>query len=196
MNTPTEVKATSDPRLGGIDLDRSWQLATAAAAGWLGVGTLGVWDVVGDERGAGSPYLLFSIVLMLSAALTVAAAWSCTQSADRGTLRRWGLGVAIVAVTSTFVAWAGPLWMTTTAIGLAVLAVAAPDMRPGLAGIVVGQIAGIVVTVGAIAAEFGRQDSYGDYPAAFGLGVVVAAAGSVFGLTLLARTARAAKVRR
>ena len=191
MNTHTEVQSNRDRR---VDLDQSWQLAASAAIGWFGVGVLGVWDVAGDESGDGSPYLLFSIALILSATLTVAAAWSCIRLTTRATFRRFGLGLGALAVASTLVAWAGPLWMTMIAISVAVLAVAAPpDMRPGLAGVAVGQIFGIVVTIGAIEAEVGRQDGYGDYPAAAGLGVVVAAAGSAFGLALLVWAARASK---
>ena len=81
--------------------------------------------------------------------------------------------------------------MTLLATSLAILTMAAPpDMRPGLATVAAGHIAGIVVTVVAIEAEIGRQDSYGDYPAASGLGVCAAAAGSALGMALLLRAAR------
>lgn len=194
MNTPIKIRAQRDPRFGtGFDSDLSWQLAVAAGAGWLGVAVFGGWwSAVDDDNGDGSLYLLFSIALMLSAALTVATAWVSTRPTGRRTMRKCGLGAGILAIASTIVAWAGPLWMTLLAVSFAVFAVAAPrDVRSGLAAISVGQILGIVVTVGAIKAEVGRQNSYGDYPIAADLGVVVAGVGSVIGLTLLTRAARA-----
>ena len=189
MNTPTELHATHHPRVGTrTGLGRVGQLAGLAVLSWLGVGVFGVWDIASDER---PRYVLFSITLLLAAVLTLAAAESCTRATDRAALRWCGLGVGVIAVASTLVAWAGPLWMTLLAISLAVSAVAAPpDMRAGLATAAAGHVAGIVVTVAAIAAEVGRQDSYGDYPAAAGLGVCAAAAGSALGMALLIRSAR------
>lgn len=197
MNTPTQLQASRDSRFGAeADLDRAWQLAAAAALGWLGVGIFGGWwSLTDDDDGDGSLYLLFSIVLMLSALLTVAAAWTSTRSAERATVRKCALAVGFLAATSTLVAWAGPLWMTMIAACLVLFALAGPAvMRPGLAALAVGQILGIVVTIGAMEAEIGAKDSYGDYSGAADLGIVVAAAGSVIGLTLLVRVARAARV--
>ncbi|HSP27693.1 MAG TPA: hypothetical protein VLN74_04020 [Ilumatobacteraceae bacterium] len=67
-------------------------------------------------------YVLFSITLLLAATFTLAAAESCTRAIDRAALRRCGLGVGVIAVASTSVAWASPLWMTLLATSLAVLA--------------------------------------------------------------------------
>ncbi len=174
-----------------LDLGLVGPLAYAAGLGWLGVGIFGMWDVAKGDSGEGLPYALFSIALLLAAVLTLAAAASCTQATDRVGLRRCGLGVGLIAVASTLVAWAGPLWMTLLATSLAVLAVAAPAaVRPALATVAAGHVAGIVATVAAINAEIGRQNSYGDYPAAAGLGVCVAAAGSVLGMLLLVRAVR------
>jgi hypothetical protein len=158
---------------------------------WLSVGVLGVWDVASDEGGEGSRYVLFSVALLLAAVLTLAAAESGTRATERAALRWCGLGIGVLAVASTLVAWASPLWMTLLAISLAVLAVAAPPgIRAGLATVSAGHVAGIVVTVAGIEAEVGWQDSYGDYPAAAGLGVCAAAAGSVLGMAVLFRAVR------
>ena len=97
----------------------------------------------------------------------------------------------MIADASTLVAWASPLWMTLLATSLALFAmVARPDLRAGLATVAAGHAAGIVVTVVAIEAELGRRDSYGDYPAAAGLGVAAAATGSALGMALLVRVHR------
>jgi hypothetical protein len=192
MNTPTDIHATRQPRLGtGTGLGQAGQLAGSASLCWLGVGILAVWDVASDEGGEGSRYVLFSVALLLAAVLTVAAAESCTRATERAALRWCGLGIGVLAVASTLVAWASPLWMTLLAISLAVLAAAAPSgLRAGLVTVSAGHVAGIVVTVAGIEAEVGRQDSYGDYPAAAGLGVCAAAAGSVLGMAVLFRAAR------
>ncbi len=86
-------------------------------------------------------------------------------------------------------AWALPLWMTLIAVSLVLFAVAAPpDMRPRLGIVAAAQIAGMAVMYVAVIAEVGRQDSYGDYPAAFGVGLVVTAVLSALGLASFART--------
>lgn len=94
-------------RLNGL----RW-LATLAALGWIGIAVAGVWEIVGGAW----PYLLFSITLMLAAALSVAAPWCGTRQADRATLRRRGLGIGVLAAASTVVAGASPVWMTLLAI--------------------------------------------------------------------------------
>ena len=192
MNTPIDIHTPHHPRVGTrTALGHAGQLAGLASLCWLGVGIFGVWDVASDEGGEGSRYVLFSIALLLAAVLTLAAAESCTRATERVALRWCGLGIGVLAVASTLVAWASPLWMTLLAISLAVLAVAAPpDMRAGLATVSAAHVVGILVTVAGIEAEVGRQDSYGDYPAAAGLGVCAAAVGSALGMALLFRAAR------
>lgn len=191
MTSPTDAPATveviTDISGGRRRLNDFAQLATLAGLGWLGVVIAGVWDIAGGDW----PYILFSITLMLSAALSVATAWWGTREAGRATLRLCGLGVGMLAMASTVVAWASPLWMTSLAIAFAVLACAAPRaLRPGLATLAAAQLVGLGATIVAIEAELGPQDSYGDYQAAFGVGLLVTGVGSVLGLGVLARSAR------
>jgi hypothetical protein len=114
-----------------------------AGLAWVGVALYGVWEIAGEEAGDG-PYLLFSISLFIAVTLTFAAAWSCTRGTRRTTLRRFGLGVGMIAVLSSIVAWASPLWMTLIAIALIVLTVVAPrNARPGLAVLVAAQLVGM-----------------------------------------------------
>jgi hypothetical protein len=191
MTSPTDPSATVEA-LTGISGGRSHlndfeQLATLAGLGWLGVAIAGVWEIAGGDW----PYLLFSITLMLAAVLSVAAAWWGTREADRATLRRCGLGIGLLAAASTVVAWALPLWMTLLAVTFAVWAVAAPRaLRPGLITLAAAQLVGMGAMIVAIKAEVGPQNSYGDYPAAFGVGLLVAGAGSALGLAVVARSAR------
>ncbi len=191
MTSPTEARANvaafTAMRGGRSRVNDFEQLATPAGLGWLGVAIAGVWEMAGGAW----PYLLFAITLMLAAALSVAVAWSGIRETDRATLRRCGLGIGLLAVASTVVAWALPLWMTLLAITFAVWAVAAPRaLRPGLATLAAAQLVGMGATIVAIIAEVGAQDSYGDYPFAFGVGLLVTGNGSALGLAVLARSAR------
>lgn len=131
MTSPTEapanVAAFTAMRGGRSCVNDFEQLAIPAGLGWLGVAIAGVWEMAGGAW----PYLLFAITLMLAAALSVAVAWSDIRETDRATLRRCGLGIGLLAVASTVVAWALPLWMTLLAITFAVWAVAAPRAAAG-----------------------------------------------------------------
>jgi hypothetical protein len=186
-DAPAAAEVLTDTRGGQRRLNDIEQLATLAGLGWLGVVIAGVWAIAGGDW----PYLLFSIALMLAAALSIATTWWGTRKSDRATVRLCGLGIGLLAVASTVVAWASPLWMTSLAIAFAVLACAAPRaLRPGLATLAAAQLVGLGATIVAIETELGPQDSYGDHPAAFGVGLLVTGVGSALGLAVLARSAR------
>jgi hypothetical protein len=191
MTSSTNAPATVGA-LTGINGDRSRlddvePLATVAGLGWLGVAIAGVWEIAGGDW----PSLLFSITLMLAAMLSVAAAWWGTREADRATMRLCGLGIGVLAGASSVVSWASPLWMTLLAVTFALWAVAGPRaLRPGLAMLAAAQLVGLGAMIVAIEAEVGPQDSYGDYPAAFGVGLLVTGVGSALGLAVVARSAR------
>ncbi len=170
--------------------DGSRTMMAGAMLGWVGVVVYGVWEIVGEEAGDGweRPYLLFSLSLLLAVALTIAVTWGATRTSRRQAWRKVGLGVGAIAVVSSLVAWALPLWATLLAISCAASAVGAPrGVRHALTTLTAAQLVGMAVMFGAIEAKVGTQDGYGDYPAAFGLGTVVLAAGSVLGLAMLAR---------
>ena len=96
--------------------------------------------------------------------------------------------MGVLAVLSSAVAWAMPLWATLLAISCTLFALDAPaKVRPGMLALAGAQLVGMAVMFAAITAELGRRDSYGDYPAAFGLGNTTIAVGAVLGLALLAR---------
>lgn len=174
-----------------MDRNSVRMVAAGAILGWIGVGTYGVWQIADEESGEGweRPYVMFAVALILATALTLVAGWTASRDTARPTLRRCGVGVGALALASAFVAaWALPLWMTLIAVSLVLFAVAAPpDMRPALGVLAAAQIAGMAVTYVAVIAEVGRQDSYGDYPAAFGVGLVVTAVLSALGLATFAR---------
>lgn len=185
MTSPIHVQATF--QADNSSLNTCAQLAVGAGVGWIVVAISGVWEAAGWDW----PYPVFSITLLLAAMLSVAAAWTGTRETDRAVLRGVGLVVGVLALASTVVAWAYPLWMTSIAISFAVWAVVAPRaLRPGLATLAAAQLVGMGAMIVAITAELGEPDSYGDYPAAFGVGLVVTALGSALGLALLVRSAR------
>lgn len=166
-----------------------------ACLGWLGVGIYGVWQIAVEEGADDSwqrPYLLYSIALSVAVALTLVAVWTASGGTERTAWRRWGVGLGALALMSTLVAWAMPLWMTLTAISVVALAIAAPRaVGPRIAALAGAQLVGIAVLYLGSISEIGRQDSYGDHPVAFGLGLVVTAVGSMAALPALARKAPA-----
>lgn len=174
-----------------MDRNSVRMVVAGAILGWIGVGAYGVWQIADQESGEGweRPYLMFAVALILATALTLVAGWKASCDSARPMLRRFGIGVGALALASALtVAWALPLWMTLIAVSLAMFAVAAPrDLRPTLGVVVAAQIAGMAAMYVAVIAEVGRQDSYGDYPAAFGVGLVVTAAVSALGLATFAR---------
>ncbi|NNE94961.1 MAG: hypothetical protein HKN24_02940 [Acidimicrobiales bacterium] len=167
-------------------------ISAAAVLGWVGVGAYGVWEMAGEHTGDSwqVPYLLFSISLFIAVAATVAFCWTLSHSSMRPTLRAVGIGVGVLAVVSSAVAWAMPLWATLLAISCTLFAVAAPaKVRSGMVALAGAQLVGMTVMFAAITAELGRRDSYGDYPVAFGLGNTTIGVGTVLGLALLTRIA-------
>jgi hypothetical protein len=163
-------------------------LVSVAVLGWVGVGAYGVWEMAAEEAGDAwqRPYLFFTVSLVLAVGATTAVARSYLEPLDRPRLRVIGSGVAALAVASAMVAWAIPLWATLLALSCVLAAIGA--QRPARAGLVLLVAAPVVGMAGmflASAAELGREDSYGDYPAAFGVGNATIAAGCLIGLAVL-----------
>ena len=166
-------------------------LVSFAAVAWIVVGGYGIWEIVGEDSGDSweIPYAIFSIALFLGTLLAVAAVWIASRHGERSPMRIVGLGVCVVAVLSTLVAWALPLWMTLSAVGYVLVAAAgAPPWRRAVTLLSAAQVLGIVALFLGIAAEVGRQDEYGDHPAAFGIGTLVAAVATMGALVQLDRS--------
>jgi hypothetical protein len=166
-------------------------LVSIAAACWLVVGGYGLAEVVAEDAGDNWEigYSIFAIALMLGAILTVAALWVVSNPSARPVLRSVGLVVCGLGVVTTFVAWALPLWMTVLAIGFALVAASGiPPWRRPVAALAAAQLLGMAALFIGITAEVGRVDEYGDYPAAFGIGLLVTAVATIASLYLLDRS--------
>ena len=166
-------------------------LTALAALAWIVVGGYGMWEVLAEDSGDNweTPYAIFGIALLLGTLLSVAAVWLVGRHEDRSAMRTAGFVVLALAVLSTFAAWALPLWMTLSALGYALVALAgaAPWRRAvGLLGL--APLLGMAAMFIGIVAEVGSQDEYGDHPAAFGIGTIVTAAVTVAALVQLRRT--------
>ena len=169
--------------------------SSLACLAWLVVGGYGLREIVVKDTGDGweVPYLIFTIALFLGALLTLAAVSQVSQHDGRSPMRVIGLVVGVVGLLSTLVVWALPLWMTLLAAGYALFAIS--GLRPwrrSVALLAVAQVLGMAAMFVGIAAEVGRRDEYGDYPAAFGIGIVVTAAATVVSLYQLDRTSASA----
>lgn len=166
-------------------------VVAGAIVGWIGVGIYGVWQIAAEDAGEGweLPYAMFTVALILATALSLVVGWTAGSDIARPTLRRCAVGVGALALASALmVAWALPLWMALIAVSLVLFAITAPpDTRTALGIVAAAQIVGIAALYVAVIAEIGEQDSYGDYPAAFGVGLVVTGVFSVLGLATFAR---------
>ena len=158
---------------------------------WLLVAGYGYRSTkVDDGDGWEGPYLVLTLSLIVGATLIVGLAAFVTQRTDRPRLRRAGLIVSGIGVATTIVAWALPLWMTVLGVGLAlVTGSAAPSARRAVAVLAAGQLVGLVALFTGIALELGEPDSYGDYPAAGGLALIVTAALTIVAIVELTRRA-------
>jgi hypothetical protein len=165
-------------------------LAIIAGLAWLAVAWYGYWEFTdSDGDGWEGPYLVLTIGLIVGATLSVMAAAWMTQQGGRRRLRTAGLIVSALGVAATLVAWALPLWMTVLGVGFAMVAVAsAPRERRVVGLLAAGQLVGMAALFAGIAAKVGEPDSYGDYPAAGGIALIVTAALTIAALVELTRT--------
>jgi hypothetical protein len=161
-----------------------------AGLAWLAVAGYGYratrYDGAVDWEG---PYLLYTLALIIGASVVVGTAAWLTRDAPRTTLLTTGLVFAGLGVVSTIVAWALPLWMLLLGLGLTLITVSAQRTERRTAGLLAaGQLVGLLVLWAGVAAEVGRRDSYGDYPAAVGIALIITAAITVLALVDLATT--------
>lgn len=159
-------------------------LTLVAGFAWLVVAGYGVRSATVDDDGDWElTYLVFSLALLVGVALSVTVATLATRQSDRPRLRMVGLVVSSLGGVASLVAWALPLWMTVLGVGFAMVAVASgPRQRRPLTLLAAGQLVGIAVLFAGIAAEVGRRDYWGDYPAAGGIAVGVVAAITIIAL--------------
>lgn len=172
---------------------RVQRLALVAGLGWLVVAGYGLRETMIDsDDGWEVAYAVFSIALLVGAALSVASAALATGGSDRPRLRVAGLVVGGIGCALAVVgAWALPAWMTLLGVGFALVAVAGGSgPRRALSVLATGQLLGIVALIVAIEAEVGARDSYGDYPAAGGIAVVLVAVMAIVAMVELARSDR------
>lgn len=153
-------------------------LTWVAGFAWLVVAGVGLRSaIVDDDADWELIYFVFSLALLVGAALSVTVAAWVTRQGGRPRLRLVGLVVSSLGAVASLVAWAYPLWMTLLGVGFALVTVAAgPRERRAVALLAAGQLAGLAVMIAAIEAEIGRRDEWGDYPLASGIAVGVMAA--------------------
>jgi hypothetical protein len=164
-------------------------LCAVAGVAWLAIAGYGTRETRVDEGdGWKGPYLVFNLALAVGAVLVVVAAEWSSRPARRAGLRRAGLVVCALGAATTILAWALPLWMFVLGLGLAIVAAATNSVeRRTLALLAVGQFAGLATLIACSAAEVGERDSYGDYPAAGGIALIVTAVITMLALVELAR---------
>jgi hypothetical protein len=150
-------------------------LTLVAGVAWLVVAGYGLRSAVVDDGDDWQlAYLVFSLALLVGAGTSVAVAAGVTRQSVRPRLRMVGLVVGSVGGVASIVAWALPLWMTVLGVGFAMVTVAtAAGKRRAVALLAASQLVGLAAMFAGIAAEVGRRDEWGDYPAAGGIALVV-----------------------
>ena len=152
------------------------RLGILASLLWFAVGSVALQrGLVDGDAHWEVTYMVFSVLLSVAAITTVAVVVESTRAA-RGMLASIGKGIAILGALSTVIAWATPLWMSLLGLGFAVLAVAVTEARRTLATLAFAEAFGLSVMVAGSVAGVGREDGYGDHPAAIGIGITVTAA--------------------
>ena len=141
--------------------------------------------------------MVLTVGLIVGAVLTVMAAAWLSKQGGRRRLRMAGLIVSAVGVVATLVAWALPLWMTVRCgVGLPWSRWRpTPHERRVVGLLAAGQLIGMAALFAGIAAEIGEPDSYGDYPAAGGIALIVTAVLTIVAMVELTRTPAAPLVR-
>ncbi|MFO7700016.1 MAG: permease prefix domain 1-containing protein [Acidimicrobiia bacterium] len=150
---------------------RAGLLALIAGGFWLLAGVLenrtdraDDWEVY---------YLLFTIAVVVAGVLTVMAMIGLGKRAGGlGTVGMIGAAIASLGVLLSFVAWAGPLWMSLQGIGYLLIAIAvlrSDTIVPRIGVMLVASafLIGPILFVILAESEVGWRDSYGDYPLAW-----------------------------
>ena len=157
------------------------------AAGTLALAASGLWLLALIIFGFGlgftedfdtTVYLIWSAAILTAGVLTFIATLSLRQRrGNLGGLGTTGVVVLGVGVVVSILTWATPLWMMIQGVGmlLVVLSMRPISVAPRTAlfayasGMLIGAITFFVLT----AMKVGTPDSYGDYPLAWALGLVV-----------------------
>jgi len=167
-------------------------LILLAGLAWLVIGSGGAMEAIRGGEGMELPFAVFSIALLVAAVASVGVAVQATSDgSSRPRLRIGGLAVCGLGCLACVVAWALPLWMGLLGLGFLILAIASsPPRRRAVALLAIGQLGAIAVLAAGMAAEIGRANEYGDYPAADGLALVFLAAVTLVGLYQLSQGSR------
>ena len=164
------------------------KLSVAACVLWFGVAasTAAWWDPTDGWR---LWYGVYSLLLGCAAAMTAAAAISAAWRGSRARMETAGVALTFVAVCTTVIAWALPLWMLSIALGFGVFAIEAPEHRRGLGLLAVAQLTGLAVMLAGEAVGVGPSDEWGNHPVAGSVAITTTALLTTAALILLARVA-------
>lgn len=161
-------------------------MAIAAAVLLIPVAVIAAFDVVnGDDW---QLYYTLGMVALLGAAvmMVILALGLKQRSGARGALPIVALAFGVIGTVGTVMWWFTPGWAIP--IGISTLVMAWIVLRAGAAPAVptvlygIGFLAGAVTFLIARALEVGTVDEWGDYPAAWAAGVVVACTVTAIGL--------------
>lgn len=167
-------------------------LMIVAGAAWLMVAASGVWSAVQDGHGDDDwvvSYTVFMLSLIVAAIVSVSVVAKLTHGARRPRMRKVGLVVAGLGCFMSIAAWALPVWMVLLGSGYALIALSVgPPMPRAIACLSAAQLVGTPALIVATEIGVGTPDSYGDYPAAAAIALVMTVSITILGLALLSRS--------
>ena len=155
--------------------------AAVGVAGWLALAAVGVTQLGADD--GDDRYLIYALATAVAMAAGLALVLSAGSAHGTGGLRHVATAFAALALLAAVaVAWAMPLWMGLLALAMFTAAKFSVARRRAFALIGLSQLAGIAALILGEELEIGPADSYGDHPSAWGISLLVTAAGAIFGL--------------
>jgi hypothetical protein len=188
ISMSTDLDLATHPKPSSADGSRHW-LVAASSLLWLLVAASALYRGLDDDDEWQAAYAIFSLTLTAAAALIgfTVARWG--RPATRTAVWSVGVAVLVVAVLSTFVAWATVLWQALLAVAFLVLGLGTDRPRAPLFALAAAQVAAVATFVVGDAIGIGTVDSYGDHPLAAGVAVLVGALLTAAAVWLLPRSA-------
>lgn len=131
-------------------------------------------------------YMIGAIALLAAGLMTLIVVVEARSRAIRPTVASIGVGVVVLGVAASVVAWAVPLWTTVYGIGMLLVVAGGSLRRPATL-----MAAAFLSSTGAFilltALQVGTPDRYGDYPVAGAAAVILGTLGPAAAMAIHAR---------
>ena len=172
VSVSTNLEISTRSSSPTVDQSHQWLVETSSVM-WLLVAAATVYSGLGDDDEWEAPYAVFGLALTMAASVIAFTVVRWGRPATKALMWPVGVVVLLVAVLTTFVAWATVLWQASLAVAFVSLAVGTDQPRTPLFALAGAQLTGLAVFFVGGAVGVGDVDSSGDYPLAGDIAVVV-----------------------